>query len=126
MPPSFGARRVTHRRRHCRDGYGGSYSSESKKPAILSNRRFFEMIPAITYFRTGRHYHRPRELNCRVRNGNECDLPGKVTGKSQRRSPAEAGRTPLRKTTKGRARVYRYTSKKLLRHDALTLNNLAA
>ena len=28
--------------------------------------------------------------------------------------------------TNGRARVYRYTSKKLLRHDALTLNNLAA
>jgi hypothetical protein len=38
------------------------------------------MIPAITYFRTCGHYHRPEELNDRVRNGNECDLPGKVTG----------------------------------------------
>lgn len=39
------------------------------------------MIPAITYFRTCRHYHRPQELNCRVRNGNECGLLGKFTGK---------------------------------------------
>lgn len=38
------------------------------------------MFPAITYFRTGGHYHRPWKLNCRVRNGNECDLPGIVTG----------------------------------------------
>ena len=43
------------------------------------------MIPAITYFRTGRHYHRPQELNCRVRNGNECDILGKVTGKLRMR-----------------------------------------
>ena len=40
------------------------------------------MIPAITYFRTCGHYHRPEELNDRVRNGNECDLAGLVTGKS--------------------------------------------
>ena len=39
-------------------------------------------IPAITYFRTCGHYHRPCELNDRVRNGNECDLAGKVTGNS--------------------------------------------
>jgi hypothetical protein len=42
------------------------------------------MIPAMTYFRTFRHYHRPKELNGRVRNGNECFLPGKVTGKRAR------------------------------------------
>ena len=38
------------------------------------------MFPAMTYFRTGGHYHRPWKLNCRVRNGNECGLPGIVTG----------------------------------------------
>ena len=42
-------------------------------------------IPAITYFRTGGHYHRPRELNHRVRNGNGCGLPSIVTGKEQAR-----------------------------------------
>src|SRR5690242_12032004 len=43
------------------------------------------MVPAITYFRTFRHYHWPEELNGRVRNGNECFLLGKVTGKRARR-----------------------------------------
>jgi hypothetical protein len=38
------------------------------------------MVPAITYFRTFRHYHRPEKLNNRVRNGNVCFLLGKVTG----------------------------------------------
>lgn len=38
------------------------------------------MFPAITYFRTGGHYHRPYELNGRVRNGNVCFLTGIVTG----------------------------------------------
>ena len=69
------------------------------------------MIPAITYFRTGRHYHRPRELNCRVRNGNECGLLGKVTGKSQVRHPLEGkpsgGRIHLRKTVK----IYKWQGK---------------
>ena len=42
----------------------------------------------MTYFRACGHYHRPRELNDRVRNGNECDLAGVVTGKSAgRRCP---------------------------------------
>ena len=36
--------------------------------------------PAITCFRTLRHYHRLWKLNGRVRNGNECDLPDMVTG----------------------------------------------
>ena len=40
-----------------------------------------KMIPAITYFRTFRHYHRLKGLNGRVRNGNECFPLGKVTGK---------------------------------------------
>ena len=39
-----------------------------------------KMFPAITYFRTGMHYHRPCKLNGRVRNGNVCFLAGKVTG----------------------------------------------
>lgn len=42
----------------------------------------------MTYFRACKHYHRPCELNDRVRNGNECDLAGLVTGKSAlRRCP---------------------------------------
>ena len=39
----------------------------------------------MTYFRAGGHYHRPQELNDRVRNGNECDPLSKVTGKDIRR-----------------------------------------
>jgi hypothetical protein len=35
----------------------------------------------MTYFRTFRHYHRLKGLNGRVRNGNECFPPEKVTGK---------------------------------------------
>ena len=46
-------------------------------------------IPAMTYFRTCGHYHRPCELNDRVRNGNACDLAGLVTGNStDERCPA--------------------------------------
>lgn len=29
------------------------------------------------------HYHRPRKLNDRVRDGNGCGLPGMVTGKER-------------------------------------------
>ena len=47
-----------------------------------------KMFPAITYFRTGGHYHRPCKLNGRVRNGNVCFLAGKVTG--IRRSASKA------------------------------------
>ena len=46
------------------------------------------MFPAITYFRTGMHYHRPRELNGRVRNGNVCFLVGIVTGMHRSASKA--------------------------------------
>jgi hypothetical protein len=35
--------------------------------------------PAMTYSRTSRHYHRPRMLNGRVRNGNGCIHPGMFT-----------------------------------------------
>ena len=41
----------------------------------------------MTYFRAGGHYHRPQELNDRVRNGNAWCLLGKVTGKQQVRQP---------------------------------------
>lgn len=36
--------------------------------------------PAMTYFHAVRHYHRPHELNGRVRNGNVCFLMRMVTG----------------------------------------------
>ena len=36
--------------------------------------------PATTYFRAVLHYHRPSELNGRVRNGNVCFLTRMVTG----------------------------------------------
>ena len=36
--------------------------------------------PAMTYFRTFGHYHRPQLLNGRVRNGNACFQLGMVTG----------------------------------------------
>lgn len=41
----------------------------------------FLQNPAITYSRANRHYHRPWMLNGRVRNGNGCGHPGKLTGK---------------------------------------------
>ncbi len=37
-------------------------------------------VPAMTYFRTFRHYHRLQQLNGRVRDGNECFLQDMVTG----------------------------------------------
>lgn len=36
--------------------------------------------PATTYFRAVLHYHRPLELNGRVRNGNVCFLKCRITG----------------------------------------------
>ena len=39
------------------------------------------MNPGDTYFRTCRHYHRLKELNYRVRDGNGCFLFNMVTGK---------------------------------------------
>lgn len=67
------------------------------------------MIPAITYFRAGRHYHRPRELNCRVRNGNECDLLGKVTGNSPARQPVSRPHS-LAVFTKGSGKTALFSS----------------
>ena len=61
---------------------------------------FFFEIPAITYFRTLRHYHRPWELNGRVRNGNACDLPSKVT--ENWAAAAFAGGRPVHLTASGR------------------------
>lgn len=37
----------------------------------------------MTYFRTCGYYHRPWQLNGRVRNGNVCFLPGMLTGKQR-------------------------------------------
>ena len=47
-----------------------------------------KMFPAITYFRTSMHYHWPRKLNGRVRNGNVCFLVGIVTGMHRSASKA--------------------------------------
>src|SRR5262249_37744130 len=41
----------------------------------------FSTIPAITDSRGRSHYHGPRMLNGRVRNGNGCGHPGLLTGK---------------------------------------------
>ena len=69
---------------------------ETKKPAVritlMDELQVFCMIPAITYFRTGRHYHRLQELNCRVRNGNECGLLDIVTGNPRVRQDTEVSR----------------------------------
>ena len=51
-----------------------------QRPADRSQRAL-RTNPAITYSRSRSYYHWPWKLNGRVRNGNGCDLPGKVTGK---------------------------------------------
>lgn len=60
------------------------------------------MFPAITYFRTGGHYHRPCELNGRVRNGNVCFLTGIVTGIRESASKAALSRVKKSKCSKER------------------------
>lgn len=54
----------------------------NKKPLPKEGRGLYRN-PAITYFRTGGHYHRPQQLNGRVRNGNACGLLGIVTGRNR-------------------------------------------
>src|SRR5262249_26121297 len=46
------------------------------------------IIPGDDLLSRVKHYHRPRMLNGRVRNGNGCGHPGKLTGKSPGRGPA--------------------------------------
>src|SRR5262249_29156757 len=48
----------------------------------------FVRTPAMTYSRASRHYHRPRMLNGRVRNGNGCGHPGVLTGKALSTQPS--------------------------------------
>ena len=60
-------------------------SAHEKRSGHLRCPDLQKMIPAMTYFRTGGYYHRPYELNGRVRNGNVCFLTGIVTGKPQTR-----------------------------------------
>ena len=50
----------------------------TKKAARISASR--HKNPATTYFRAVLHYHRLRELNLRVRNGNGCFLTHIITG----------------------------------------------
>src|SRR5437868_11645610 len=44
-----------------------------------------EIKPGDTYFRAGRHYHRPGELNGCVRDGNRCFLYGMVARRDPQR-----------------------------------------
>ncbi|MCU1251973.1 MAG: hypothetical protein JWQ49_5002, partial [Edaphobacter sp.] len=44
---------------------------ETKKAARITASRL-KKNPATTYFRAVLHYHRPHQLNGRVRNGNGC------------------------------------------------------
>ena len=49
----------------------------------------FENKPGDTYFRAGRHYHRPGKLNGCVRDGNRCFLSGMVARRGAARGKAE-------------------------------------
>ena len=53
--------------------------------------------PALTYFRT-KHYHRPRLLDCRVRNGNGYFQPGMGTGRRLRRAFSRDTHTTIQAT----------------------------
>src|SRR5262249_29466181 len=55
-------------------------AAQEKSPAAEATG-LSKKIPAITYSRVKGHYHRPWMLNGRVRNGNGCDHPGKLTEK---------------------------------------------
>ncbi len=88
-PMDGAARRPLLRANKARGERIGASRVRKKRTAHGGVREPSQMVPAITYFRTFQHYHRPEELNDRVRNGNECFPPGKVTGKRQeRRRPA--------------------------------------
>jgi hypothetical protein len=50
---------------------------------------FLEIKPGDTYFRAGRHYHRPGELNGCVRDGNRCFLSGMVARRNAGRGQAD-------------------------------------
>src|SRR5207244_11729030 len=71
----------------------------SKKARGLLRPRAFEKNPAITYSRGRSHYHWPWMLNGRVRNGNGCGHPGKLTGiAAARRSAGTAAEYQLAAT----------------------------
>jgi hypothetical protein len=76
---------------------GAGNGAQTKTAEACEPRRSCE-IPAMTYFRACGHYHRPRELNGRVRNGNVCFLTRKVTGKALRSRLRE--RRGIRKAAK--------------------------
>jgi hypothetical protein len=56
--------------------------------ASLSRKRLERKKPGDTYFRAGRHYHRPGKLNGCVRNGNRCFLSGMVARRGSQRGEA--------------------------------------
>ena len=60
----------------------GKGNSKQKPRSTLLSRRGFCIKPGDTYFRAGRHYHRPGKLNGCVRDGNRCFLSGMVARKS--------------------------------------------
>ena len=48
---------------------------------LVKSAGFLKIKPGDTYFRAGRHYHRPGKLNGCVRDGNRCFLSGMVARK---------------------------------------------
>jgi hypothetical protein len=56
--------------------------------SLLNSSGVFEIKPGDTYFRAGRHYHRPGKLNGCVRDGNRCFLSGMVARKGPQRGKA--------------------------------------
>ena len=103
------------------DGGRGVLSKKRNRAARWGAARFPKKIPAMTYFRTCGHYHRPRELNGRVRNGNECDLTRKVTGKQP---PVTVKRPEVDSIEFENVVVRRFASKRLPRHSAKSQRRL--
>ncbi len=58
------------------------------KPPLGGPNGVFVKKPGDTYFRAGRHYHRPGKLNGCVRDGNRCFLSGMVARRSSQRGKA--------------------------------------
>ena len=73
-----------HHRQATRAGMWRTGGKEQKKAPHPEGQGWgWCSFPAITYFRACGHYHELSELNCRVRNGNECFLTDIVTGKGR-------------------------------------------
>src|SRR5215813_12442513 len=58
--------------------------TKHKNPPLTKASGGFEKKSGDDLLSRYTHYHRPRLLNGRVRNGNGCDQPGMLTGKFKR------------------------------------------